>query len=105
MTEMYGQKFTNSYGDAPNETWTQALASITQKELSAGVRACLLREDTWPPSLPEFLRMCRPPKPNRPVTAMPLPTPVAKPEVVEKFMTDIRRILNLKKIPKSEENT
>ncbi len=60
MIEMYGHKFTSSYGEVPSETWSRALSGATSHDLAEGVKACFKREDSWPPSLPEFVEMCRP---------------------------------------------
>jgi hypothetical protein len=80
MIEMYGHKFTSTYGDVPNETWAQALGNFTGAEIATGLKACFQREDNWPPSLPEFLQMCRPVAPksapfHRSYTALPPPRP------------------------------
>jgi hypothetical protein len=60
MIEMYGHKFTSSYGEVPSDTWSRALAGATSADLAQGVKACFQRQDTWPPTLPEFVEMCRP---------------------------------------------
>jgi hypothetical protein len=60
MIEMYGHKFTSSYGEVPSDTWSRALSGATAADLAQGVKACFQRQDTWPPTLPEFVEMCRP---------------------------------------------
>lgn len=60
MTELYGHKFTSAYGDEPNDTWARALAHTTGRQIANGLQACFRREDNWPPTLPEFVEMCRP---------------------------------------------
>ena len=57
---MYGHKFTSAYGDVPSETWSRALAGATGSDIAQGIKACFQRQDTWPPTLPEFVEMCRP---------------------------------------------
>lgn len=44
------------------DTWADALADegITPQQVADGVRACRKKCD-WPPSLPEFLKLCCPP--------------------------------------------
>ncbi len=39
--------------------WAEALAGYSADELRAGIDKCKLRD--WPPTLPEFLKLCRPP--------------------------------------------
>jgi hypothetical protein len=56
---MYGHKFTSSYGEVPSDTWSRALAGCSAQNIAQGIRACFHREDIWPPTLPEFVEMCR----------------------------------------------
>jgi hypothetical protein len=63
MALMYGKKFTDQWGGTDparlQEFWAQQLAGYGRDELSRGFTA--LQAKDWPPSLPEFKRMCRPP--------------------------------------------
>lgn len=63
MSLSYGKKFTDQWNGADPEKlkthWAQQLASMTRAELTRGYAALETRD--WPPSLPEFKRMCRPP--------------------------------------------
>ncbi|SUW10789.1 hypothetical protein [Bordetella bronchiseptica] len=62
MRLMYGAKFGQQWqGLTPRElkdSWDQKLTGMTEAEIRAGLVACLSRD--WPPTVPEFLRMCRP---------------------------------------------
>jgi hypothetical protein len=59
----YGKKFTDQWGaadmDALIKHWSNELAGYRGAELDRGVAA--LASKDWPPTLPEFKRMCRPP--------------------------------------------
>lgn len=59
---MYGTKFAQAWeGLTPREVkeaWNQMLAGFTEAEARVGIVACLSRD--WPPTLPEFIRLCRP---------------------------------------------
>lgn len=59
---MYGSKFAQAWeGLTPREVkeaWNQMLAGFTEVEARVGIVACLSRD--WPPTLPEFIRLCRP---------------------------------------------
>jgi hypothetical protein len=59
----YGKKFSDQWGGADPEPlklhWAQRLVDLTGDELKRGVS--LLETKDWPPSLPEFRKMCRPP--------------------------------------------
>ena len=63
MQAMYGAKFTQQWQgidtDILQTEWAEQLAGFTGDELSRGLAAC--RERPWPPTLPEFMVLCRPP--------------------------------------------
>lgn len=59
---MYGSRFAQQWeGLTPKalrDSWDQKLAGLSEPEVRQALVACLTRE--WPPTLPEFLRLCRP---------------------------------------------
>jgi hypothetical protein len=59
----YGRKFTEQWGGADPDKliahWAREMASYTPAEIKRGLAALELRD--WPPTLPEFKKMCRPP--------------------------------------------
>lgn len=59
----YGKKFTDMWGAADTDQliahWARELASYTGSEIKRGLDGMATRE--WPPTLPEFKKMCRPP--------------------------------------------
>jgi len=63
LAAMYGQKFTDQWrGVDPTylkSVWSEELASFSVDEIKRGLAACRTRP--WPPTLPEFLSLCRPP--------------------------------------------
>ena len=62
MTLLYGSRFGQQWaGLTPREiktAWNQRLADYTPAEIQRGLDACSALD--WPPSLPEFMRLCRP---------------------------------------------
>ena len=49
---------------------------MTTQNLSDGLKACLAREDAWPPTLPEFVAICRDfHRPRQGESALSLPAP------------------------------
>jgi hypothetical protein len=60
---LYGSKFVDQWGSQDPATlkafWAQKLAGLSGDELRRGLTACEQRD--WPPTLPEFLKLCRPP--------------------------------------------
>lgn len=59
----YGKKFSDQWGGADTDTliahWSRELAGYTGTELKRGLDALSTRE--WPPTLPEFKKLCRRP--------------------------------------------
>lgn len=67
LSGMYPRKFLSLFKDQGQienwkAVWADALHSegITPDEVAKGLQLCLTRYD-WPPELPEFMQLCRPP--------------------------------------------
>lgn len=62
MENFYLSKWVDSFGSIPRErvkqAWAEELYGYSAQEIKAGLEAC--RTKAWPPSLPEFLLLCRP---------------------------------------------
>lgn len=60
---MYGARFADAWKgcDLKNVkvVWAESLGTYSRDELAAGVAGCMAKD--WPPTLPEFLRLCRQP--------------------------------------------
>ena len=63
LENFYMAKWTDSFGGIPRErvkqAWAEELAGYTGNEIKNGLEAC--RGHKWPPTLPEFLMLCRKP--------------------------------------------
>lgn len=63
LAAMYGARFADMWRGASmatvKATWAEDLGDYTVEEIKQGIEACKRKE--WPPTLPEFLTMCRPP--------------------------------------------
>ena len=68
MGYLYGHKFTATYGELAfdgevltpaAQTWAYALTGITTEQLSNGLQRCIDSGEAWPPTLPEFVKMCK----------------------------------------------
>jgi len=63
MLLTYGKKFSDQWGAADTDSliafWSQELASYSGVELKRGLDALATRD--WPPTLPEFKKLCRAP--------------------------------------------
>lgn len=62
MKALYGAKFSQQWGDIDPvrlaHIWAEEIADYTAEEIQRGVTSC--RGRTFPPTLPEFLGLCRP---------------------------------------------
>ena len=58
---IYGKKFAEEFGDAI-EIWFRTFQErgIKPEDIKRGIDTCLDSGDQFPPSLPKFLRMCKP---------------------------------------------
>lgn len=63
MLGWYGAKFSDQWAGVPEavfvRTWAKGVEGYSREEIKAGVAAC--KSLKWPPTLPEFLMLCRPP--------------------------------------------
>lgn len=63
MSLAYGRKFSDQWAgvdpDKLKAHWAQELATMSRAEISRGYNA--LENRDWPPTLPEFKKLCRPP--------------------------------------------
>lgn len=72
MAEIFGHKWTASYGDKPNEMWIYGLRNINKNEIKRGMSEMVNQGDSWPPSLTQFNKMCRSgAKPYKALTHLP----------------------------------
>lgn len=62
LAAMYGRKFADAWNGVPQASvkavWQEGLAGYSPDEIRRGLAECMKRD--WPPTLPEFLKMCRP---------------------------------------------
>ena len=64
MVEIYAHRWTAAHGESVDAegtsagTWAKGLSGITGQQLAAGLEACIVRADSWPPTLPEFRALC-----------------------------------------------
>jgi hypothetical protein len=67
LGDMYGTKWREAFGSFFTQTgeisrtvvtWSEALYEVTPERLRRGLNACLERDSPWPPTLPEFMKLC-----------------------------------------------
>ena len=68
MIHLFGHKFSATYGESAivnNElsgaakTWARGLQGVTNKQLVVGFQQCIHKGEAWPPTLPEFVALCK----------------------------------------------
>ena len=60
MAAIYGHRWVSSFGESDlDKTWFIGLQDLEPRLLAVGLETCIKnRQDAWPPSLPEFRRLC-----------------------------------------------
>jgi hypothetical protein len=62
MSGYYGARFADAWNGVDpavmRRCWTEELAGYSAEEIAAGL--CAMKSRDWPPTLPEFLKLCRP---------------------------------------------
>jgi len=62
LSGMYGARFADMWAgsdlEAVKAIWSEDLAGYSGEEIRCGIAAC--KSKAWPPTLPEFLLLCRP---------------------------------------------
>jgi hypothetical protein len=59
MHELFGQRWMESYGSVPTPLWNQALNSLTDAQIKAGIARLMQSGAEHPPSLPRFTDLAR----------------------------------------------
>lgn len=68
MLSIYGHKWSSHLGSASDgdghlsdaaKTWQQGLAGVTVEQIKHGFDVLIFQNHDWPPSLPEFRRLCQ----------------------------------------------
>ena len=68
MGHIFGHKFTSAYGEMAYDgnnlteaarTWASGLRGLTGEQIANGLRECVNCGASWPPTLPEFVKMCK----------------------------------------------
>ena len=60
MAEIYGHRWTASFGERINQdhAWASVLAGVTGQQLATGLSHLVSARLAWPPTAPEFLGFC-----------------------------------------------
>jgi len=60
LTDIYGARFINLYGEKDPGVWFQTLCDLTEEEIEMGLHAMFSDErfETWPPNCTQFRHLC-----------------------------------------------
>lgn len=94
----YGSKWLNMWGNTNlanvKSLWAEKLAGFAENPKALAYALDCLDEHPFPPTLPEFLALCRKaPQPDRPA----LPAPAPNPEKAASFAKDAKAVTEAKK--------
>lgn len=59
MGEIYGKAWTKQFGDEPTQIWTRKLYEIGVEKIAFGIEELIDNGMKFPPSLPEFIKVCQ----------------------------------------------
>ena len=107
MTQLWGHRHQSAWGQSVDangnltdtaDLWLQGLSRFTLSELGNGVNKMVEKGQEWPPTLPEFMAMCKP-KRLAPYHKMAeaLPAPVVDSAIAYAELKKIRALLNKEK--------
>lgn len=113
MTHIYGRKFSTEYGESATEedpfssrlkltptaeTWSLGLRNYTGEQIANGLSHCFDSGESWPPTLPEFVKLCKmKPPPKIYQSALESDELIARrKEQYKSGIANIRNILNKK---------
>lgn len=68
MTDLYGARWLETYGDEPSAVWTNQIEPLTDAQVKQALQTILKSASAHPPSLPEFLGYARNVRPAAPPT-------------------------------------
>jgi len=69
MTQLYGHRFHSAWGSCANDNgtitdtadlWLQGLGKFSMDEIKNGITRLIEKGMEWPPTLPEFMHLCKP---------------------------------------------
>jgi hypothetical protein len=104
MTEVYGHRWISAWGEGTNpdgtptraaQTWAEGLARYSLDEIRQAFEKLVKRGDEWPPTLPEFMRLCREKRaaPYHRMAGPALPSPAVDPVIIREELKKMRGML------------
>jgi hypothetical protein len=58
LVQSYGARFSDTYGEEPNELWATAIADLSDEQIAYGIRAVQRETPIHPPTLGQFVKAC-----------------------------------------------
>jgi len=58
MEEIYGKAWVKQFGDKPTQIWTRKLYELGMEKIASGIDYLIDNNYKFPPSLPEFTKVC-----------------------------------------------
>tara|TARA_R100000656_G_scaffold103546_3_gene75378 strand:+ start:81 stop:521 length:441 start_codon:yes stop_codon:yes gene_type:complete len=104
MAQIYGHRFHSAWGSCANDNgtitdtadlWLQGLSKYSMDEIKNGITKLIDKGLEWPPTLPEFMHLCKPERlaPYHQMATPQLPAPEIDPALVSGELHKIRKLL------------
>jgi len=104
MAQIYGHRFHSAWGPCANDNgtitdtadlWLQGLGKYSMDEIKNGITKLIDKGLEWPPTLPEFMHLCKPERlaPYHQMATPQLPAPEIDPDLVSSELLKIRKLL------------
>lgn len=59
MTEIFGNRWINDFGDTPPQLWTRKLAELSENEIKHGINKLMDSDCSYTPNLSQFVGLCK----------------------------------------------
>lgn len=59
LSGCFGDALERKFGNSPPDEWRAAIGSLSDYDIDRGIRRLIYSGKTHPPSLPEFMKLCR----------------------------------------------
>jgi hypothetical protein len=95
LSEIFGANLlVSNFGETPPAAWKNAIEKLSDIEIHRALSNCLKRDDKYPPSLNEFLKMSKAERRHASHEIYkPLPKPEANEEIARENLSKIKKIL------------
>jgi hypothetical protein len=59
MSEIFGNRWINDFGDTPPQLWTRKLSELSENEIKHGINKLMDSDCSYTPNLSQFVGLCK----------------------------------------------